>query len=300
MIGRLFEYWTHRLLHRGGLRLAMSILVKDEADVIEDNVRYHSRVGVDCFVVMDNGSTDGTREILQRLSNEFDLHIIDQPDNKFQQSEWVTEMAAYCKNTLKADLVINNDADEFWQPDNGLSLKSYLSIKDSVVTVKRYNTLLPQEARNENFDYFNSNTIITNGFKSNPKAKKPIETMLLNYPSPKTIINPHGLKVVKTGNHRASHINRIFNGRTENNIKIIHFPIRSYSQFKKRFKNRSHISQLNFYGLSEKTNYLNGKIKEENIKKIYESFILDTTIIAFLKQAGIAVNHRNNIKKIIK
>lgn len=273
----------------------MSILVKDEADVIEDNIRYHSRVGVDCFIVMDNGSTDGTREILQKLSNEFNLHIIDQPDNNFQQSKWVTEMATYCKNTLKADLVINNDADEFWQPDNGVSLKSYLSIKDSVVTVKRYNTLLPQEARNENFDYRDSNIIITNGFKSDPKAKKPIETMLLNDPSPKVIINPYGLKKVKRGNHRASHAYRIFNGRMENNIKIIHFPIRHYSQFKKRFQNRSHISQLNFYGLSEKTNHLNENKTEEDIKKIYESFILDTTIIEFLKRAGVAKNHQNKV-----
>ncbi|UTW05542.1 glycosyltransferase family 2 protein (plasmid) [Amphritea atlantica] len=299
MIRKLFDYWIHRLVHKGELRLGMSILAKNEADIIEDNIRYHSSVGVDCFVVMDNGSTDGTRDILQKLSHELDLHIIDQPDTRFQQSQWVTEMAIYCKRKLKADLVINNDADEFWEPDNGMSLKSYLSAKDSVVTVRRYNTLLPKEAKHENFDYRNSNIIICNGINSEPKSKKTIESMLLNSPSPKTIINPYGLKKVKTGNHRASHVCRIFNGRTEDKIKIVHLPIRSYKQFKKRFENRSHISQLNFYGLSDETNYLNKEITEEHIKKIYERFILSDNIMEFLNKAEIITIHKNNINKKI-
>lgn len=297
MIRRLFDYWVHRLLYKDELRLGMSIVVKDEADIIEDNIRYHDSVGVDCFVVMDNGSTDGTRNILQKLSKKFDLHIIDQPDKEFQQSKWVTEMAIYCKKKLKANLVINNDADEFWEPENGVSIKSYLSTKDSVVTVRRYNSLLPQEARNKNFDYKDSSIIISNGIKPEPKTKESIESMLISYASPKTIVNPHGLKKVKTGNHRASHINSFFNGRIEKKIRIIHFPNRSYSQFKKRIENRSHISKLNFHGLSDKTNYVKNGASDTEIKKTFEEFILDQPIIDFLINAGIAETHKTNIKR---
>ena len=48
------------------MRLAMTLLVRDEADIIEANLRYHRAQGVDFFVVGDNGSEDGTLEILER------------------------------------------------------------------------------------------------------------------------------------------------------------------------------------------------------------------------------------------
>ena len=49
------------------MKLAMTIMVRNEADVIEDNLRFHRAQGVDFFIALDNGSTDGTREILESL-----------------------------------------------------------------------------------------------------------------------------------------------------------------------------------------------------------------------------------------
>ena len=51
---------------RHAVKLAMTLIVRNEADVIEDNLRYHRAQGVDFFIVLDNGSTDGTLEILER------------------------------------------------------------------------------------------------------------------------------------------------------------------------------------------------------------------------------------------
>ena len=77
MIGKLIEYVRHSFDPKN-FRLVMTLLVKNEADIIEMNIRVHAALGVDSFVVMDHMSTDGTRDILESLGKEYDIHIIDQ------------------------------------------------------------------------------------------------------------------------------------------------------------------------------------------------------------------------------
>jgi len=55
----MLDYFLHRF-DKSNFCLVMTILVKDEADIIEANIRTHASLGVDAFVVMDNNSTDGT------------------------------------------------------------------------------------------------------------------------------------------------------------------------------------------------------------------------------------------------
>ena len=62
----MIDYFFHRF-DKENFRLVMTILVKDEADIIEANIRTHAKLGVDAFAVMDNNSSDGTREILEKL-----------------------------------------------------------------------------------------------------------------------------------------------------------------------------------------------------------------------------------------
>lgn len=209
----------------------MTFLVKDEVDIIESNIRYHSNIGIDSFVVMDNGSTDGTREILSELEKEFNLHIIDQPDQSFQQGKWVTEMAEYCKKAFKSDFVISNDADEFWEPQNGKNLKDCLNKKDSIVTVKRFNMALPDESLNSNYDFRDNNLCVKGPIMARGQST---ESMLLQYVLPKVIVNPSGLRKIGTGMHRAKHIWQAFTKRSTNDIIIYHYPIRNYAQFEKR------------------------------------------------------------------
>ena len=95
-------------------RLVMSILCRNEIDIIEANIKTHATLGVDAFVVMDNGSADGTREKLEELSQQYDLHVIDQPSQTYQQAKWMKELAVYARDVLNARWVISNDADEFW------------------------------------------------------------------------------------------------------------------------------------------------------------------------------------------
>lgn len=54
---------------RHDVKLVMTLLVRDEEDIIADNIRFHADQGVDAFIVMDNLSTDRTPDILHELSH---------------------------------------------------------------------------------------------------------------------------------------------------------------------------------------------------------------------------------------
>lgn len=108
------------------MKIVMTLLVRDEADIISLNLDYHLSRGVDEIIVTDNKSVDGTRELLEHYAAGGRVHIIDEPDDTYAQAKWVTRMARMAYNERNADWVIHCDADEFWWPSRG-DLASWLS-----------------------------------------------------------------------------------------------------------------------------------------------------------------------------
>jgi Glycosyl transferase family 2 len=108
------------------MKLVLTVLARDEADVIEAQVAFHLNAGVDFVVATDNNSEDGTREILQAYAREGVVHFIEEPAEGLRQGEWVTRMARIAATEFGADWVINSDADEFWWPRGG-SLRDVLA-----------------------------------------------------------------------------------------------------------------------------------------------------------------------------
>jgi hypothetical protein len=112
------------------MRLVMTLKVRDEADVIEDNLRFHRAMGVDFFVVTDNGSVDGTSAILARYEAAGLAHVIQEETSGLRANEvdWTTRMARLAATEYGADWVFNNDADEFWWPLTGTIKQALESI----------------------------------------------------------------------------------------------------------------------------------------------------------------------------
>src|SRR4051794_623766 len=99
--------------------LVLTLTVRDEADVLDANLTFHLNAGVDRILVGDNGSTDGTQDVLETYAGDGSVEWTSVPDPGFSQIDEVTRMAHEAATELRADWVINSDADEFWWPRGG-------------------------------------------------------------------------------------------------------------------------------------------------------------------------------------
>jgi hypothetical protein len=114
------------------MRVVMTLKVRDEDDVIEDNLRFHLAQGVDFFVITDNGSTDSTAEILDRYEQAGLAEVTREPSADFHEmgQEWVTSMARTAASKHRADWVVHGDADEFWWPLHGTLREALEGVPD--------------------------------------------------------------------------------------------------------------------------------------------------------------------------
>lgn len=83
-------------------------MVRDEADIITATVG-HMLGQVDEVIVADNGSVDGTRDLLADLP----VAVIDDPDPAYYQSKKMTALA-HLAGEKGATWVVPFDADEIW------------------------------------------------------------------------------------------------------------------------------------------------------------------------------------------
>ena len=210
----------------------MSLLVRDEANLIAQNISFHARLGVDCFVVTDNGSVDGTRDILEQLRRDFPIAIIDEPEPAMRQDEWVNRMARTAAETFGADWIVNGDADEFWLPANG-SLKSAITPDAAVLYCPRVNMLATRE-QVEAPDYaFHRNVLrVSRPYDNSPFHRPPWELsrtpVVMTTIGRKVMCSLHGLRGVGYGNHDAIHDGT---SAHSSDVLIYHFPVRTFPEF---------------------------------------------------------------------
>src|SRR5512138_50367 len=91
-------------------------IVRNEVDILGINILHHLSLGLDEMLVVDNGSSDGTDRVLQKLSIDGRIRW-SKNSGPYRQPEIFTELAreAYRRG---ADWVLPIDADEFWDATN--------------------------------------------------------------------------------------------------------------------------------------------------------------------------------------
>jgi glycosyltransferase involved in cell wall biosynthesis len=108
------------------MKLVAIARVKDELDIIEAFVRHHAQ-HFDKLIVLDDGSSDGTYQVLQQLRSVYrDLVVLRQPTIGYMQAEYMTLLLRMAVDKFGADWVAPLDADEFIEPADGLLLRQVL------------------------------------------------------------------------------------------------------------------------------------------------------------------------------
>lgn len=197
----------------------MTLLVRNEADMIEANLDFHLAQGVDFVLVTDHGSTDGTRELLRPYERSGVLAVIEASDEAHHQSRRVTRMAQLADCEHHADWVFHNDADEFWWPAAGRLCDVFSAIPAEFghITVPRRN-FLPGEAAPEPF----YSRLVHREAESLNLFGTPLEPKVAHRAGPGVVLAP--------GNHSVTgvHLRQV---PDLDLLEIFHYPMRSYEQF---------------------------------------------------------------------
>jgi hypothetical protein len=194
------------------MKLILTVLVRDEADIVDANLAYHLNRGVDFVIATDNNSEDGTREILEEYRRMGYLHLIREPGEDYAQSAWVTRMARLAAAEYGADWIIHGDADEFWWPRQGTLKDIFASIpaRFGVLYAHRFDFI----PRSDEAGFFAERMTARVGF--------PDKTQVAHRPDPSVVVGQ--------GNHRLDETS-LASAPSLYAIDVLHFPLRSYEQF---------------------------------------------------------------------
>jgi hypothetical protein len=204
------------------MKLVMTLLVRDEEDILRDNLDFHLAQGVDEVIVTDNGSEDSTVEILREYEARGVVRVLLEPTDDYSQWRWVTRMARLAATEHGADWVINNDADEFWWPRDRDLKSIFEGLGDDVGMLVAYRTnFVP---RPEDGGPFWERMTLRERESLNPLGK-PLP--------PKIAHRAHRDVTVEQGNHKIDGV-ELGERLDDGSIEILHFPMRTYAQFENK------------------------------------------------------------------
>lgn len=208
-------------------KVMMTLLVRDEVDIIEQHLLYHAGMDIDGFIVTDNRSVDGTRDILEKYrKNGLILELIDEPSANYNQAAWVHRMIELARDKYGADYCINSDADEFWYTRNRSLRNELAASRFNRIDCPSY-MMLPTSGG----EFWTATDCVR---RRAPKkfGLSGNNNFLFGKPTQKVIHRTQGYLMIKMGNHGVEMIDDVH--EISRTIWIYHYSIRGKEQFKRK------------------------------------------------------------------
>ena len=251
------------------MKLVMTLLVRDEEDILAANLDFHLKHGVDFFIATDNLSIDHTPEILRSYEQRGLLHYMHEPADDYSQHRWVARMARLACTEYAADWVINSDADEFWWPLHG-DLKQVLGAMPPPccgALVERMNFV----PRPRSVDDFFADVMTLRERQSFNALGQPLPGKVCHRAFPDIEIDQgnHGI-------HRHGQALAVM----PTDIVILHFPVRSYLQFANKISKGGAAYERNTdlpHGLGATWRHLYKIWQRGEFEDYYRRLIVDAT-----------------------
>jgi len=214
----------------------MTLLVRDGADLVRQNMNFHLARGIDHVVAIDNGSIDGTREILAEYEKLGVASVIDEPGRALDQANWVTDAARMARDRLGADWILCNDIDEFWTCPTGTIKERLASTDADILVCQRKNMVYAFDGGEdvpfqERMIYRIDRPLPVPVLKNLYTDSLPAPYFYLALP-PKVLVRTKGLSGIAMGYHSATFDHQAKTARTD--IIVYHFPVRSVAQFEQK------------------------------------------------------------------
>jgi glycosyltransferase involved in cell wall biosynthesis len=258
------------------VKLVMTLLARNEADILDAHLAFHLNAGVDFVIAIDNGSTDGTTEILESYARDGRVDLT-RDERDLNQLEWVTRMARRAATEFGADWVINCDADEFWWPRGG-------DLKDVFAAVPaRYGSVRGMwrhfAPRPDNGEPFAERMVVR---VCNPGADNDSPYS----PRYKTAHRGDPGVTVHPGNHTAEGRGlRPLPGWYP--IDVLHFPMRSLEQSRQKYVRWWQLAPSKFRSAAHEAD------REGKMREFYDAYVVDDDALARGLAAGtLAVDPR--------
>jgi len=203
--------------------IALLLIVRDEVDIVAQCISWHLNRGIDCALIIDNGSTDGTRDILSQYDAADDnILVFDEPEG-FDKPGWWKRMATIAREKYHADWVLPIDADEFWFAKDS-DYRSELKGPANVIT-SSWRNMIPDPGKNwTEFDHYGNVLNYSHTFRKN-------------------LVACHDSLVLDRGNHEPQRENLV--QKLSDNLIVYHYPVRSWEQFEKKVRRAARVIALN-------------------------------------------------------
>lgn len=244
------------------LRVAATLVVRDEVDLIEDWLRYHLARGFDQVIVTDHRSIDGTSDVLSAYERDRRVRVIREDALEMRQAEWVTRMARLAATDHGADWVVNSDADEFWWPRDGSfhDLLAAVPSRFGVVRALWRQFVLRPDGREPLFDR------MTFRCRPAPEFTSPYHAQV------KIVHRAVPDVVVTEGNHDAFGVGLAL-VREWLPFEVLHFPLRSEAQLADKFLRRRAV--LGGDHIVEAI----GRLDSEGPASVHDAYLFDDSAV---------------------